>query len=134
MRDDIVLNKIAVMERCRRRVEEEFRGDAARLQNFTVQDSIILNVQRACEAAIDLAMHTVAAKRLGLPQDARSAFDLLQQAGILDADLTRRMKAMVGFRNIAIHEYQQLQLAILERILTERLGDFQEFSDKILLA
>jgi uncharacterized protein YutE (UPF0331/DUF86 family) len=132
MRDDIVLNKIAVIERCLQRIHEEYRDDARRLENFTIQDSIILNLQRSCEAAIDLAMHVVAVKRLGVPQDARNAFDLLQQAGVIPAELTTRLKAMVGFRNIAVHNYQQLQLPILDRILAERLGDFGEFTAKIL--
>ena len=38
----------------------------------------------------------------------------------------------VGFCNIAIHDYQQLQLPILRRILDERLGDFNEFTACIL--
>ncbi|MEI7862096.1 MAG: HepT-like ribonuclease domain-containing protein, partial [Planctomycetota bacterium] len=77
MPDDVALNKLAIIERCLRRVAEEYQGQPARLENFTVQDSIVLNVQRACEAAIDMAMHVVAKRRLGVPQDARSAFELL---------------------------------------------------------
>ncbi len=34
------------------------------LEDFTKQDSIILNIQRACEASIDLAMHIVAGKKI----------------------------------------------------------------------
>ncbi|MFM7245188.1 MAG: type VII toxin-antitoxin system HepT family RNase toxin [Planctomycetaceae bacterium] len=73
MPDDVSLNKLAIIERCLRRVAEEYRGDPARLENFTIQDSVVLNVQRACEAAIDMAMHVIAVRRLGVPQDAHPA-------------------------------------------------------------
>jgi len=132
MRDDVVLNKVAMIERCLRRVAEDYQGQPARLENFTNQDAIVLNVQRACEAAIDLAMHIVAQRRLGVPQDARSAFDLLHRESLITAELAKRLKAMVGFRNIAVHDYQQLQTVILQRILDERLGDLTEFCQRVL--
>ena len=111
---------------------EEYQGQPARLENFTVQDSIVLNVQRACEAAIDMAMHVVAKRRLGVPQDARSAFELLAVERVIDRELAERMKLMVGFRNIAIHEYQQLQIGILRRILEERLADLPRLARQLL--
>jgi len=132
VRDDVALNKIATIDRCLRRIGEEYQGAPERLEDPTIQDSIVLNLQRACEAAIDLAMHVVAERRLGLPQDARSAFDLLHGDGIIDADLARRLKAMVGFRNIAIHDYQQLHIGILRHILDERLGDFRDYIARVL--
>ena len=55
MIDDIALNKAAIIRRCIQRVTEEFQGDPARLDNFTIQDAVDLNILRACEAAIDLA-------------------------------------------------------------------------------
>jgi uncharacterized protein YutE (UPF0331/DUF86 family) len=102
MPDDIVLNKAAIIERCLARVAEEYAGDDRNLfGNVTKQDSIILNLHRACEAAIDLAMNVVNARRLGVPQESREVFDLLQEAGLLDVAVADRMKRMVGFRNVA---------------------------------
>ena len=131
MIDDIVINKRSVIERCLARINEEYRGNPDRLSNFTVQDSIILNLQRACEAAIDLAMHIVAKKHLGIPQDSRDAFELLRKAGVLDDGLTARLKAMVGFRNIAVHDYQSVQLAIVSAIIEHNLTDFSAFVDAV---
>ncbi len=127
MPDDVLANKADTIRRCLRRVTEEYRGEPLRLDNFTVQDSVVLNLQRACEAAIDLAMHVVASRRLGLPQDARNAFSLLAGAAVIAPDLEQRMKRMVGFRNVAVHDYRALQIPILLRILDERLGDFEDF-------
>lgn len=133
MADDVILNKAAIIERCLHRIEQEYRGRESELEtNQTRQDAIILNLQRACEAAIDLAMHVVRVRRLGIPQDSREAFDLLHQAGLLDAQAVRRMQAMVGFRNIAVHQYQQIDIEIVRAILEGRLDDFSGFIAALL--
>lgn len=131
--NDVLLNKVTIIERCLARVETEYRGHEAELEsNFTRQDSIILNLQRACEASIDLAMHLVRVRKLGIPQESRDAFDFLFEAGIVDARLKDRLKAMVGFRNVAVHDYRKLNLAVVRSIVETRLGDFREFAQSIL--
>lgn len=71
MINDVILNKTQTIKRCLQRINEEYQGDEQNLHNYTKQDSIILNLQRACEASIDLAMHIVAEKNLGIPQSSR---------------------------------------------------------------
>jgi uncharacterized protein YutE (UPF0331/DUF86 family) len=133
MVDDVMLNKVAIIERCLARAREEYGGDERNLRdNLTRQDSIILNLQRACEAAIDLAMALVKAHRLGPPQESRHAFDLLHQAGLLDGELAARLARMVGFRNVAVRDYQRLNLDIVKAIVVERLGDFTAFTRRAL--
>jgi len=133
MPDDVILNKIAAIERCLMRIREEYRGHEVELAtNFTRQDSIILNLLRACEAAIDVAMHLVRINALGVPQDSRDAFSMLDRANLIPTDLSRRLQAMVGFRNIAVHNYQKLNLDILRAVLTERLTDFESYCQCLL--
>lgn len=133
MADDILVNKAAAIERSVRRVREEHAGDDRNLlENQTRQDAILLNLQRACETSIDAAMHVVRVRRLGVPQETREAFELLEKAGVIDPDLSDRLKRMVGFRNVAIHEYQKLNLDIVRSIVIERLDDFLDFA-RILL-
>lgn len=133
MIEDVLINKAAIIERCLKRIGEEYRGHEAELEtNFTRQDSIILNLQRACEAAIDAAMHIVRVKKLGVPQQSREAFQMLYDAGIIDEKLKGNLQAMVGFRNVAVHDYRALNLAILRSILENRLGDFREFVTVLL--
>ncbi len=135
MVDDVLLNKAAAIERAVRRVREEHAGDDRNLlASQTRQDAIILNLQRACETSIDAAMHLVRIRRLGIPQDSRDGFALLETAGVVPAALADRLKKMVGFRNIDIHEYQKLDLAIVQRIIAEHLDDFLEFARIILRA
>ena len=133
MADDVLLNKAAAIERAVARAREEYAGDDANLlQNQTRQDAIILNLQRACEGSIDAAMHLVRIHRLGVPQETREAFDLLERAGHLDGSLANRLRKMVGFRNVAVHDYQKLNLDVVRAILVERLDDFLEFTRLLL--
>lgn len=129
MADDVILNKAASIERCLRRIQEEYAGDEQNLvANQTKQDAIVLNLQRTCETAINLAMYVVSQCKLGVPQDSREAFALLQTAGILPPDLATRMQRMVGFRNVAVHEYTRLNLDIVHAIITQQLDNFRTFS------
>jgi uncharacterized protein YutE (UPF0331/DUF86 family) len=128
--DDVRLNKAAIIQRCIARIREVYADEPRHLtDDLTRQDSILLNLQRATEAAIDLAMHGVRAARLGVPQDSREAFELLAKAGLLDAEHATRLQRMVGFRSIAVHEYQALNLAIVQAIIEEHLGDLERFSE-----
>ena len=132
MKNDVVLNKISVIERCKKRVLDVYDQKPENLKDYTKQDSIILNIQRACEACIDLAMHIIAQERLGLPQTSRDAFDILESSSIIDEEVAKRLKAMVGFRNIAVHDYQTINLTILEQIVEKHLEDFTDFTKQIL--
>ena len=129
MADDVILNKAGVIERCIARVREEHDGnDDNLMNNFTRQDSIILNLQRACEATIDLAMHLVRVKKLGIPQESKDAFQFLSEAELLNKKLSERLMKMVGFRNIAVHDYMKLNLEIVKSIVNNDLDVFLEFS------
>lgn len=133
--DDVSLNKAAAIERCIARVRSVYAGDPTNLSSdLTRQESILLNLQRACEAAIDLGMHRVRRERLGIPQDSRDAFDLLVRAGRLDSALADGLKRMVGFRNIAVHDYARVDLAIVQSIIERHLGDLERFASESIRA
>ena len=93
----------------------------------------MLNLQRAIEAKIDIAMHIdiFAQEKWGLPQNSRDAFHLLHERRIIDEELLGRLSAMIGFRNIAVHDYQQINLLILQKIVEQHLGDFLDFIQAI---
>ena len=133
MADDVILNKAASIERCLQRIVEEYANEKQNLVgNQTRQDAIVLNLQRACETAIDLDMYVVSQRKLGVPQDSRDAFTLLQTTGIIPTDLSTRMQHMVGFRNVAVHEYTRLNLDVVHAIITNHLDDFRAFSSTIV--
>ncbi len=127
--DEVLLGKAAIIERCLRRVGEDYAGHEAEFAtNFTRQDAIVLNLQRACEAAIDAAMHLVRRHALGLPTESREAFTMLVRNDLLTEELGKHLQAMVGFRNIALHNYRELDIEILRRILSDRLVDLEDFA------
>jgi len=132
MIDDIVLNKTEIIKKCIKRINEEYENNPENLENYTKQDSITLNIQRACEAVIDLGMHVIAERNLGLPQASRETFEILSSNKIIYPEMSERLKAMVGFRNIAIHNYQKLNLKIIQAIIKNHLEDLVDFSEIIL--
>ena len=134
MADDVLINKAAVIERCVARAREAYASDPASFAtSFTRQDAAILNIQRACEAALDMGQHLIRREKLGVPQSARDVFALLAQGGWIDVTLADGLKRMVGFRNIAVHDYQALQLPITVSIITQHLDEFLQYSQAVLL-
>jgi uncharacterized protein YutE (UPF0331/DUF86 family) len=134
MSDGVLLNKAATVERCVARAREEYASDPHTFAtNFTRQDAAILNIHRACEAALDMGHHIIRRESLGLPQSPRDLFGLLANAQWLEPQLAENMKRMVGFRNIAVHEYQTLQLPITVNIIQSHLDEFLAYSRQMLL-
>lgn len=130
--NDVLLNKVTTIERCVKRIHEVYEGNPENLSDFTKQDSIILNIQRACEASIDIAMHLASERKLGVPKSSRDAFKFLEDAQMIDPKLAKTLMNMVGFRNIAVHDYQSLELDILQAILEKHIDDFKRFTKVIL--
>lgn len=133
MADNAVTTKTAAIEHRVARAREEYNRDPQSFESdYTRQDAAILNIQRACEAALDLGQYLVRRDGLGVPQSARDVFALLQRSGRIPAELAEVLKRMVGFRNIAVHEYQKVQLPIVVSIITRHLDDFLAYSEALL--
>jgi uncharacterized protein YutE (UPF0331/DUF86 family) len=129
---DVVLAKVAAIDGCLERIAQARGERRAVLLPDEVDDIVILNLQRAVQAAIDLAAHVVASEGYGLPDSLAGVFTLLEGQGVIDAELAQRMRRMVGFRNVAIHEYQALDPALVEAIVTLRLDDLRELSAHVI--
>lgn len=125
--NDLFINKVATINRCIERIHQEFDNEADFKANYTKQDSVILNLQRACEASIDMANMVIRARKLGIPQSSRDSFSLLERDNIIDQGVAKSMQSMVGLRNIAVHDYQALNLDIVIHVITHHLNDFKEF-------
>jgi len=128
--DDIILNKISVIQRSVQRAKEEYRKDPG-LSNYTEIDALILNLERASQATIDLGMHIVSVRKLGLPQSSADAFRILQSSSIITAETAKSLMSMVGFRNIAIHEYQKINLDIVHQIMIKEIQIFEKFVQEL---
>ena len=133
MQDDLIINKISTINKCIERIQYEYKESKGLFKkDFTKQDSIVLNLERASQAAIDIASHIVRIKKLGIPQTNRDVFVFLENHSLISNEISKRMQAMVGFRNIAVHDYQSLNLDIIIEIIEKHLNDFIEFIKQIL--
>lgn len=132
--NDVVLNKKESIERCIGQIRNYYQlpSHLPFAEDYLKQDAIALNLQRACEQAIDLANHTVRVEKLGLPKESRDSFKLLADHKIIPADLARRLQGMVGFRNVLVHEYQRLDINLMIEVIEHRTDDLLTFVDCIV--
>lgn len=130
--DDVLVNKLSTISRCLVRIRAVYNEAGSNFTtDYTRQDSVILNLQRVCEASIDIANYLNKKNGLGIPQSSRDSFQLLFTSGLLSEGIASNMKKMIGLRNIAVHDYQQLNIAIVQSVVTKHLTDFEQFMEEI---
>lgn len=134
--NDIVLNKKESIERCICQVRRYYAtaSDLDFEDDYMKQDSIAINLQRACEQCIDLANHTIKTRKLGLPKDSKESFRLLATARIIPNELAKNLEGMVGFRNILVHEYQRMDIGLMIEVIEKHLDDLILFTNHIVAA
>ena len=127
---DVLIAKQQSLERCLARVRHAWEQPSTLPfeRDYDRQDIIVLNLQRACKQALDMANHVVAARKLGWPRTSAESFDLLERAGLVTAPMAGQMKAMVGLRNVVVHQYQDLDLDIVTSVVQEHLDDLSDFA------
>ena len=134
--NEIILNKKISIERCIQQVDTYYALDNGLpfATDYLRQDAISMNLQRACELTIDIANYLIKSRKLGLPQDSRDSFALLQQAGLITIEQMHGLQAMVGFRNTLVHQYQTLDLQIMVDVIEHHLRELLDFAQAALNA
>jgi uncharacterized protein YutE (UPF0331/DUF86 family) len=130
--NDVIVNKVQSIQRCIKRAREEYAAAEDFSSDYTRQDAAILNITRACEQTIDLANHLVRKRKLGIPTDAGTSFDFLAKADIISKELALSLKKMIGFRNTAVHEYQDIKIPIVVEVINEKTDDLMRFTELML--
>jgi uncharacterized protein YutE (UPF0331/DUF86 family) len=131
--NDIVVNKVQSIQRCAERASEEYRLAGNDFPtDYTRQDAAVLNITRACEQAIDLANHLIRVYKMGIPVSSADSFALLAMKHVIPTSLEEKMRSMVGFRNIAVHEYRKLNVDIVEAVIRTGLDDLWAFTDCVV--
>jgi uncharacterized protein YutE (UPF0331/DUF86 family) len=132
--NEIILNKKISIERCIQQIETYYALDNGLpfATDYLRQDAISMNLERACELAIDIANHLIKSRKLGLPQDSRDSFALLQQAGLITIEQMNGLQAMIGFRNTLVHQYQKLNLRIMVNVIEHHLRELLDFAQAAL--
>ncbi len=134
--NDIVLNKKESIERCIKQIRVYYAlpSDVPFEKDYLKQDAIAVNLQRACEQCIALANHTIKVKKLGLPKESKQSFRLLAQNDIIPPDLAANLENMVGFRNVLVHQYQDLDIQLMVDVVEHHLHDLIDFTNFIVKA
>lgn len=133
MDKSVVLNKLESLRRCLQRVQDKTPASVELLiEDHDLQDIIVLNLERAVQMCVDIGLHIVSDLEVPVPETMASTFAALEKAGCLDAAVAERMIKAVGFRNTAVHAYQEIDWQIVYRIITEHLDDFRNYARQIL--
>ncbi|MDN5871738.1 MAG: DUF86 domain-containing protein [Nitrococcus sp.] len=128
----ILAEKLESLRRCIRRLEDKRAASAAELRmDVDRQDILALNLSRAVQICVDIATHVIAESAEPAPATMGETFTVLERMGLIDAKLCRHMKAAVGFRNIAVHRYQEIDWEIVQAITWQHLDDFREFAQAV---
>ena len=122
----LVAKKLAFIETCLRELRTEAQPDRI-ASDVRERRFVEHTLQLAIQAALDVASHIVADDRLGEPRTNRELFDLIARHGWIAESLRDRLRAMAGFRNVLVHGYTEVDLAILHDVLTNRLEDLEAF-------
>lgn len=124
----VVLNKIAQIHQRLSRLKNKKDISIETLRNdIDTQDIVLHNLQLAIQGCVDIGSHIIADEGWGVAGSFSEIFYILQEKGALSPDLADRMAAMVGFRNLLVHEYETIRMDIVYDILQTHLSDIEEF-------
>lgn len=131
--DSLILGeKLESLRKCVRRLEEKRPASAEHLRNdVDRQDIIVLNLTRAVQLCVDMSTHVLAGTEAPVPATMGAAFEGLEALGLIDSQLCGRMQSAVGFRNIAIHNYQAIDWDIVHAITSRHLEEFRRFASAV---
>jgi len=130
----LIEQKLESLRRCLRRVREKCPLDEATLtKDYDAQDILTLNLSRAIQLCVDIGAHLVTQTDQPAPSTMGQTFDVLSDAGIINSELAGRMKKAVGFRNLVIHHYDDINWAIVYTIVQHRLIDFEDFARAVVM-
>jgi len=135
MTTDVLNNKLENLRRCVARLRDKTPASAATLaEDLDAQDILCLNLERAVQVCVDIATHLLSDREAPAPDSMADAFVQLEHHGVLSAATAERMSKAVGFRNIAVHEYQALDWQVVYAIVTQHLDDFTDYAREVAAA
>jgi uncharacterized protein YutE (UPF0331/DUF86 family) len=106
------------------------------LEEYLADENLQMIVERrlqlSIQVCIDIANHVIAHLGLRVPDSQENVFSILATGGIITRDLAQRMVGMVGFRNILVHDYLDIDSSLVHNHLSQRLSDFSQFSQELI--
>ncbi|HEX4966214.1 MAG TPA: DUF86 domain-containing protein [Thermoanaerobaculia bacterium] len=81
----------------------------------------------ACECVLDIAHHLISDQGYRQATSYRSAIEILAEEHLLSEDLSARLQGWMGFRNVLVHFYMDIDHGKSYEAIQEDLGDLEEF-------
>ena len=132
MDKDVLEAKIAALIRYVHRVKSQEILSLEDLEkNIDKQDIIILNLQRAVQICVDIGNYILLDYDTETPATMAETFRKLAQNKLIPQSVADNLSRAVGFRNIAVHQYENLDCKIIYAIITSHLDDFRNFASEI---
>ena len=124
----VILSKISSIRRRLSRLKTVTNVTEQTLRDdLDTQDIVLHNLQLAIQGCVDIGSHVIADEGWGVAGSFSEIFYILEQNKVITQTLADKMMAMVGFRNILVHEYEMIRLDIVCNILRTDLNDIEEF-------
>ncbi|HSH07166.1 MAG TPA: DUF86 domain-containing protein [Burkholderiales bacterium] len=101
------------------------------LDDEDLQDIIARNLELAIRACIDVAMHLCGAYGV-VPTSSGEAFSALADKKLIPRALAQRLRRAVGFRNVLVHDYVEVDWKIVQRVLEHDAADLAAFGKSVL--
>jgi uncharacterized protein YutE (UPF0331/DUF86 family) len=131
--DQVVFDhKLESLRRCIKRVEEKTPSNVGQLSNDPdIQDILVLNLTSAVQLCVDIGSHVISETEESAPTTMGDVFSTLEKLEIITSDICTSMRNAVGFRNVAVHNYDVISWEIVFAICQKRLVDFRQFAKQI---
>lgn len=127
----VVRRHLAALREALTNLRRHANSSAAELRaNADLRWTVERGLQLCVQNALDIASHLIAARGLDAPEYA-TAIDRLAEIGVVSAAFAAALRPLAGFRNVLVHGYLQVDLAVVERVLKEKLTDLDQFASQV---
>jgi len=129
----VIDRKLESLRRCVQRIRDKRPSSVDTLaSDLDAQDVLVLNLSRAVQVCVDIGAHLLGSLDQPVPATMGETFSRLAEAAVLDAALADRLRRAVGFRNIAVHNYDAIDWQIVMALSGAPLQDFEDFARAIV--
>ena len=118
MNPDVINRKLESLRRCVARIHSKMPFTQDELQtDYDLQDIVSINLERAVQTCVDIAAHVISETEASPPDTMAESFNRLVALERLTPSLAERMRKAVGLRNILVHQYTDIEWAIIFEVI-----------------
>lgn len=129
---EVIDARLRELSRRLRRVEARKPASVKALAtDEDMQDILTRNLELAIQSCIDIAFHLCGAHGK-VPTTAADAFAELAKLELVERGLAQRLQRAVGFRNVLVHEYTEVDWKIVMRVIRTDTRDLAAFGKAVL--